>query len=378
MSKCYDVIIVGGGIIGCATAYELAKAGAKVALLERGQIGTEASGRNAGTFNLLNDRMMDDKPLAVLRTALDRWRNLSDELDYDLDVNLDMGTLLVGETSADFARLAELKRLYAGKGIELDLLDRAALDDRSPFISPDVHAALFCSTGGLANPRQAAWAFARKAGHAGACVRTGVEVLDVSASATCFVVRTNGDCYTAGSVVIAAGPWTNRLLAPFGVEVPMRIRYFQASVTTAAPHFIPHCIRRVGGMITLKQTARGNCILGGGWEGQSAFPEHGSIDMKSLRGNLEVAARIVPGFGSLSLLRTWAGYDGSSLDEQPVIDEVEQHSGLFISTGSSGGFTHGPVFGQMTANLVAGHVERHDYSRFRLSRFTKGPVDSAA
>jgi len=366
----HEVIVVGGGMIGAATSYYLAKAGVDVRLLERGFLGREASGRNAGTFNLLNDRIVDDKPLALLKKTLERWRGLSDELEFDLEVNLDKGTVLVGETEADYGRLLDLKSVYAGKGIELDLLDRAALSEFAPYISPKVHAALFCGLGGLANPRNAAWAYARKAKQFGATVTEEIEVLDITpADGGGYRVETNAGVLSAHKVVLSNGPWTKAFVERYNVNIPLRIRYFQVSVTDVAPFFIKHGIRRVGGMLTLKQTARGNCILGGGWEGISEFPHHGRVDFSTVSQNCAIAARIVPGFGERSLLRTWAGYDGSSIDEQPVMDEVPGHPGLIISTGSSGGFTHGPVFGEMTADLVMGRSHLHEMDRFLLARF---------
>jgi Glycine/D-amino acid oxidases (deaminating) len=369
MAKAADVVIVGGGIIGAATAYHLGLQGISSVVLERGEIGREASGRNAGTFNLLNDRIADDRPLNLLRKALGRWHDLSEELGYDLEVDLTLGTLLLGEAEQDHARLMELKGLYAGKGIELDLLDRQALGDTKSFVGPHVQGALFCAYGGMANPRQAAWAFANRAKDLGARFETGTDVVSVERRGDRFSIQTRHGAYDAAKVVLAAGPWTNALLAPYGYQVPLRIRYFQASVTAATDYFLPHCIRRVGGMITLKQTRRGNCILGGGWQGHSHFPAPGAISEEALRGNMEIAARVVPRYGSLSMLRVWGGYDGSSIDEQPVIDEVPGVPGLVVATGSSGGFTHGPVFGEMIADLLTGHTDRHEYDRFTFARF---------
>lgn len=366
----HEVIVVGGGMIGAATTYYLARAGVDVLLLERGFLGREASGRNAGTFNLLNDRIVDDKPLALLQKTLERWRTLSDELDFDLEVNLDKGTVLVGETEADYSRLLDLQSVYARKGMPLDLLDRTALSEFAPYISPNVYAGLFCGLGGLANPRNAAWAYAQKALRLGAKVAEQVEVLDVTkAEGGGYLLETNQGPMLGNKVVLANGPWTKPFVERYGVNIPLRIRYFQVSVTDVAPFFIKHGIRRVGGMLTLKQTALGHCILGGGWQGISSFPHHGRVDFSSVRENVTIASRIVPGFGERSLLRTWAGYDGSSIDEQPVMDEVPGHPGLYMSTGSSGGFTHGPVFGEITADLVMGQSHLHDMERFTLNRF---------
>lgn len=368
-TRSHDVVVVGGGIIGAATTYFLAKAGVRVRLLERGFLGREASGRNAGTFSLLNDRVADDRPLLLLKRALERWRQLSEELDVNLEVDLDKGTLLVGETQNEFSRLQELKGIYGKIGVSLELLDNSQLRSFANYISPTVHAALYCNLGGMANPRGVASAFGRKAAQLGGVVTEHAEVTRVEPSADGFKVQTSTESIHTGKVVLAQGPWTKAFAERFNVNLPLRIRYFQVSVTDPAHPFIKHGVRRVGGMLTLKQTAQGNCILGGGWQGVSAFPVHGQVNFSTISENCAIASRIVPAFAHRSIIRSWAGYDGSSLDEQPVIDEVPGHEGLFVSTGSSGGFTHGPIFGEMTANMVLGLGNPPDFDRFRLLRF---------
>lgn len=365
----YDVIVVGGGAIGAATTYYLATSGAKPLLLERGRLGREASGRNAGTFNLLNDRIRDEWPLNLLKQTLEQWRHLSEELQYDLEVNVDKGTILVADTEAEIARLQGLEEIYARCGIKLDMLDQGDIRRIAPYISPEIPAAIYCPLGGLANPRHASWAFANAAQRHGAVVQEMAEVLDIRRDGSGWTVETTQGTYSGARVVLANGPWAKPMAARWGVDLPLRIRYFQVSATNRVARFIHHGIRRVAGMLTLKQNAQGNCILGGGWQGISAFPEHGHVDMTTVAQNCAVASKVVPGFARTQLLRTWAGYDGSSIDEQPIMDEVPGQEGLFISTGSSGGFTHAPVFGRITAEMLMGQSARNDMSRFRLARF---------
>ena len=366
----YDVAVVGGGIIGAATAYYLARLGAKTALVERSGFGTEASGRNAGTLNLINDRATRFDGLPFRIRSIERWRHLSAELEFDLGVDLAKGTLLVAELEAELPRLRELMAGHQAHGIPIDWLQGAALRDFAPYLAHDVAAAIFCPVGGLADPRQAGQAFAQAASRHGAALLGGREVTAIrTLPGGGYGCDTQAGAVTADAVVIAAGPWSAALLQPLGVTLPIRVRYFQAAATVPVAPFIHHGLRRVAGMLTLKQNSAGVCILGGGWTGTSAFPLHGEVCADALAGNRAVAARLVPAFADLAIERSWAGYDGSSLDGQPILDEVPGWPGVFVSTGANTGFSDGPVLGELSAHRVLCLAAGDDVGAFALRRF---------
>ncbi len=366
----YDVVVVGGGIVGAATAYYLGRYGARAALVERGSFGTEASGRNAGTLNLINDRTVRFDGLKLRVAAIERWRGLSGELGFDLDVNLGKGTLLVAEQESEIQRLRDLQDGHQGQGITIDWFEGTELRRFAPYLAHHVPAAIYCPVGGLANPRQAGWAFAQAAGAHGAALlpRTAVTAIRRITGGGYAVDTTEGEL-RARSVVLAAGPWSLDLAQAMGFELPLRVRYFQAAATTRRPAFLLHGLRRVAGMLTLKQVGSGNCVLGGGWTGHSAFPLHGTVSTHALAANCAVAAKLVPAFAELSILRSWAGYDGSSLDGEPILDQAPGWPGLYVSTGASAGFSYGPVMGEMTAQTVLGMPTTWKVDAFALSRF---------
>ena len=366
----FDVIVIGGGIVGAATAYYLAGFGAKTALVERGAFGTEASGRNAGTLNLIDDRAARFDGLPLRQAAIDRWRGLSDELGHDLEIDLGKGTLLVAEQESEFPRLRELQAGHHSGGIALEWFEGADLRAFAPYLAHDVPAAIYCPTGGSANPRQVGWAYAQAAASRGAALLPQTEVTAVRRVGDgSFVVDSTGGDLRAGAVVLAAGPWSLPFAEKMGFTLPLRIRYFQAAEKVNGRSFLLHGLRRVAGMLTLKQLGAGSCVLGGGWTGHSAFPLHGSVSTDSLAANCAIAAKLVPAFGELAIQRSWAGYDGSSLDGEPILDQAPGWPGVYVSTGASAGFSYGPVIGEMTAQTVLGLPTTWDTAGFSLSRF---------
>jgi glycine/D-amino acid oxidase-like deaminating enzyme len=110
-------------------------------------------------------------------------------------------------------------------------------------------------------------------------------------------------------------------------------------------------------------------VIGGGWVGDSAFPEHGTIRLDQLAENLRLAAQVVPTMGDLPLLRTWAGYDGASSDAMPIIAPLPGWPAVTVSTGARAGFSCGPIWGELTCDLLLGRKMRWDKGLFTLDRF---------
>jgi glycine/D-amino acid oxidase-like deaminating enzyme len=367
----YDVAVVGGGLLGTATAYELAGLGARTVLLERNTLGAAASGQNAGTLNLIHEKTRRFDDLGFRLRALDRWRALGRELDAPLGEQVGQGTLLVAETPAEAEAMERLAAGYRSAGLALECIDGPALQHHAPYLSPEIHAALFCPLGGHADPALATSAFAAAATRRGACIRQGCPVTALAPDGQGWGLTTLEGRVLASYLVVAAGPWSMALLAPFGIEIPLRIQFFQACTTVTAAHFLPHGIRRMAGSLTLKQRPDGRCVLGGGWTGHSYFPGPGTLRPETLEANCAVAARIVPQFARLETDDAWGSYDGSSIDGQPILDEAPGYPGLFVSTGANEGFCHGPILATLTAQRVMGLALAEDIGAFAVTRFQR-------
>ena len=185
----FDVVVIGGGAAGCATTYNLASKGANVALLEKFDLNTQASGRNAGSlhgqiqfepFHQLGMKWARDflPGLSFLADSLEIWKTLSEKLNTDLEVG-GKGGLMVAESASDMLALESKVKLENEAGIASRMIDQKELHEMAPYISQKMLGAAFCPIEGKANPLVTAPAFAARAKDAGASIITGVEVLAI-------------------------------------------------------------------------------------------------------------------------------------------------------------------------------------------------------
>lgn len=377
-----DVVVAGGGITGAATAYYLSQAGLSVTLVERFDLNTQASGRNAGSLHgqiqfepfRLNPRQwaLDYLPaLSFLVDSVAIWQGLSEELGTDLEVATN-GGLLVAETEEQATLVAEKVALEAEHGFPAELVTGAELRRLAPYLSPRMVAAEYNGAEGKTNPLLAAPAFARAAERHGARIITGTTVGEVRRSDDGFVVTTTSGAIRCSRVVLSTGSELPRLAAELGVELPISDEPVQVHATEAVAPVIPHLVYYAGGRLTLKQAKAGTLLVGGGWPA-SVDPEtgHPTVSADSMRGNLRVAQRVAPWIGSVNVIRAWAGVGNGTPDLLPLIGESPAAPGAFIAMFPHMGLTGGPLMGQVMAALVQGKDPGRDLTPFALDRFAR-------
>jgi glycine/D-amino acid oxidase-like deaminating enzyme len=375
------VLIIGGGVSGCATAYELARRGVRATLLERSDLNTEASGRNSGSLHgqiqhepfleLGEDWARGFAPgLLMLRRSLRRWQGLSEELGTDLEV-VTRGGLLVADSEAQLADVARKVELERELGVESRLLDREELLGLAPYLAADqVVGGELCPSEGKANPLLAGPAFARAARGLGADIRTATGVSGLEREGGRFLARTGRGSFAADRVVVCAGVGTAALLEPLGVSLPIGGSPIQASITEPLRPMIGNLVYYAGEKLTVKQTASGGVLIGGGWPSLPATAERPNrVSPDSLRENLRVARRVIPPLGGARVLRSWPGVGNSTPDHLPVIGELDAVPGLFVGTFPYMGFTAAPEVATALADLVCGHEPEHDLAPFSPARF---------
>lgn len=414
-----DVVVVGGGIAGCATAYYLARRGVRVTLLERGEIAGEQSGRNWG-FVRQQGRDPYEVPLMMESNRI--WRGLEQELGADLEW-IQAGNLALAATPDRAALFEEWLGIARQAGLDTRLVSSREIQALLPGMAREWLAGLYTGSDGHAEPVKATQALAQAAVKHGAELRAGCAVLGVETEGgRVSGVLTEQGPVRASTVVCAAGAWSSRLLRPLGVALPQRwIRATVARTTPAPPltragvwgPVVSFRQRRDGTLniaaagaadhdLTLESLRHARLFLPGYWKNRKLFRFHvGRPLLRSLVGLLPGSAarrrpltwdrgtgpvpnlakvrrslaemrRLYPSLHALAVTRSWAGYIDATPDAIPVIGEAGP-PGLVVATGFSGhGFAMGPIVGRLVAELVTDGRASLDLRPFRLSRFAEG------
>jgi len=367
-----DVVIVGGGFMGSATAFFLRQRGRSVILLERGLVGQQASGVNFGNVRR-QGRLLSQLPLANRSRGI--WGRLPELLGEDAEF-LPGGHVRVCYDPAYLDAYEQYAKDARPLGLDLEMLSQQEVRKRFPYLSQKVVGGSYAPIDGHANPRLAAPAFARAAVRAGAKVIENTEIAAVEKDGEDFrATATDGRIFRAPVMLITAGAWGSLLSEQFGEAVPIVARGPQMSVTEP----LPYRMREVFGMSTrvereviyFRQVKRGNIVIGGSTRGP-AFPDirRAYTVPTSTLSQLAEMRRLVPAFARLNIIRTWSGIEGYMPDERPIMGPSGKVSGLFYAFGFSGeGFQLGPGVGDVMAELIDTGSTTTPIDDFKMARF---------
>jgi sarcosine oxidase subunit beta len=375
MSRKTDILVIGGGLVGCATAYFLAKAGAEVLLIERDDLNLQASGSNAGSFHAqIPHRTFCENGDAwgrnfapvveMLIAGIKLWQTMEAELDTPFDVHVGGGILVADkpEQMRDIERRMSLERAH---GLEMHALTREELRQLAPYVTPDAVGGCLCPIEGKADPLKAAAAFAHRAEERGAVIRRRTELLALEHDGDGYVATTGTGKIAARRVVNCAGALAGKVAAMLGIEVAIQGFPIQVNVTAPVAPLVHHLVYSAGPRLTLKQTANGTFLFGGGWPAR-LDPKTGRavVDLNSLLGNLATARLVVPAVAGVDLVRTWAAIVDGTEDWKPVIGEAPGHKGFFFNFFPWTGFTAGPISALTTSEIVLGRKPSIDIARY--------------
>ncbi|WP_114973550.1 NAD(P)/FAD-dependent oxidoreductase [Rhodoferax ferrireducens] len=375
-----DVIIVGGGIMGAASAFFLRKRGVSVILLERGLVGQQASGVNFGNTRRMG-RPVEQLPLS--NRARETWLNFKELFGSDVELLLN-GHLRTGFTPAHEERMVKYTEDAGSFGLDMQMLSAKALHERFPYLGPEVTAGCYAPHDGHANPRLAAPAIGRAAVREGAQLFENTDIVSVEKEGGDFrVTAADGRTFRAPVALITAGAWGNRISESFGEPVPMIAKAPQMCVTEPVPYAIGPTIGAQADVfeqvVFFRQVARGNIIIGGGG--------HEPVDMENRRAyvnpnrtlyKLTNAPRVVPAFKHLNIIRVWSGIEGYMEDSRPVMGPSARVPGLYYAFGFSGeGFQLGPGVGDVMAELIHTGSTSTPIECYHIGRFAKLATQAA-
>ncbi|MFC7051043.1 NAD(P)/FAD-dependent oxidoreductase [Emcibacter nanhaiensis] len=386
----YDVLIVGGGLVGCASAWHLARTGASVLLSEKGELNRLASGQNAGSLHFqLEHRLIEHgdamaeqfaQIIPLSKLAADLWGNLEQDLGEDLEVVM-KGGIMAALTEEEVILLEKKFQMENKHGMETQLLSPSEARNIAPYLTDKILAAAYFPREGHANPRLVTPAFARAAGHEGAHIRTNGEVISIAREHGHWTVRLKNNSdgsiedITADTVLNAAGAWAGRNAQMANIHLPVFPVPLMMNVTERTDPLMPHLLQRAGARLSMKQVGAGNLLIGGGWssrfryhDGRPDPTQRPELIQENVIQNLALAAELVPEVSTLHLLRCWTGVVGITADQLPLLGEVPGFPGYYVATGGSG-FTLGPVYARLMAELITSGRTDYDISLYSPARF---------
>ena len=372
-----DILVIGGGSIGMAAAYYLAKGGAEVMVAERDEAGMAAATANAGSLHaqLLSydfgyDGMPEDggpaaHTLKLQHQSIALWQEIARDAGESLGIVIE-GGLMVAATPDDMAWLRAKVAMERRIGIESHLIGPNELRALAPHLAPDLLGADWCPAEGRIDALRGTMALATLARRHGATMLRGAEVQSITRDGTAWRVETSKGPITAGRVLNCAGAWGGRIGAMVGLDLPITGTVQQVIVTEPAPRLVNHLVALSRRHLSLKQQDNGGLLIGGGWFGSFDRTDGRSRTLRrNIEGNLWVAARVLPALRGLSIIRSWTGI-APMLDRAPILGEAPGLPG-FHNALCGVAYTLGPIVGKRAAEELL-HGTTPD-PRFTLRRF---------
>lgn len=379
----YDVIIIGGGGHGLATAYYLAKnhGVTDVAVLERGWIGSGNSGRN--TANIRSDYLYPQS-IALFELSLSLWRRLSRELNYNVMFS-DRGMVVTAHSRHQLENVERLVRAMSANGVDVRMTGRREIarripsQDMSPQARFPVWGGYVQERAGVARHDAVVWGYARAADRRGVdiiqnCAVTGFRK---TASGRLQGVETAQGFIAAEKAAIVVAGHTTGLADMAGFRLPITSYALQAFVSEPLKPTLDVIARSLASGTYVNQSDKGGLVFGGGLDLYPSYAQRGNLPVQRLV--MGAIAELYPSWGRVRLLRHWAGIVDVVPDSSPILGETPT-PGLLMSGGwGTGGFKAIPAGGLLLAHHLATGMAHPIAAPFSLDRFRTGRlIDEAA
>ena len=365
-----DVLIAGGGIMGCGTAIELARKGKSVIIFEKDVPGRHASGNNSGGVRC-QGRDVREIPIAV--EARRMWDH------HEKSVNSDCGfyvspRLRLAESDAELEILEKRCAKLKGMGYDHEVMvDRDEVFRLSPNVSEHVVGGLACYTDGLANPMLTAKAYAATAEREGVTILSQTRVLEAQATSSGFKVKTSsGKEYEGEILVNGTGAWAGRFSEMLGDPLPV----FAAAPTMMVTDRMPGLMNGTslgltGRLLGLMAASNGSIIVGGGYRSPMDLDKEKIwVDPLQMSKASQIMIEILPKLRDAQMIRCWTAFEGCLKDKVPVVGASTKVPGLFHVCGfTAHGFQMAPMMGRVMSQIILGQKPELSLHDFRPDRF---------
>lgn len=378
MRKTADVVIIGGGIQGCATAYNLAKMGCRdVVVLEKNTIASGSTGRCAAGIRAQWGTEMNCR-LGI--ASIEIFENLSEELGMDVGLHQG-GYLMIAYRESEFEQLKKNVKLQNSLGIRSRIVSEDEAKELCPFLNTDgVVGFTFHHRDGHADPLLTTFAYAEAARRLGVEIYSFTEAIGIDVKGGQIKgVMTNKGYISTKVVVNCAGPYAKEVAAMVGVDIPIYPERHEILVTEPIERVSKPMLMSFSGNFYIQQRPHGSFIMGYGPKEHSKSHALNSTWL-FLEEMAKKFVRLLPALSGLRVVRQWAGSYEMSPDAQPILGEIDEVEGFYISAGFSGhGFMFGPITGKLLAELIlTGEssipVEMLNYRRFESGNLIREPA----
>ena len=374
MKKNAEVIIIGGGVNGCAAAYYLAKRGIKdVIVLEASDsIGHGGSSRNGGGVRQ-SGRDVRELPY-VMYGIKNMWPTLSEELGVDVEY-CQSGNLRLGKTEAHMKKLQQLADNAKSLGLDVRMIDAKEVKELNPYLSDEVIGASWCPTDGHANPMKTTLAYYKRALELGVEFITEAPVIAIKKvkGKARKVITKDGTVFEGETIILAAGYESREIARTVGIDIPMTRYFEEALVTEMQPHMFDMMLGTAAADFYGHQCVHGSFVFGsecGLEEAADMKPDDLRTSSLTVSAGCRAIMGYIPALKNAKIVRTWGGWLDLSIDGVPVISPVEEVPGLILATAFTGhGFGSAPAVGYMLAQMVVGEKTIVDISSLRYDRF---------
>ena len=378
-----DAVVIGAGINGAATAYNLVRRGVKVVLVEKQLIASGGTGRSAA---IIRQHYSNEVLVRLVKRSVDIFHAFDEEVGGDPGFVNSGWTFLIPESvSEGFAENLELGRRL---GVDVREISREELEEIEPRVDlSDVHRLAYEPRGGYADPRTSTHAYVKRFLELGGELRELTSVTGLIAEGTRVKgVATDGGEISAGVVVNAAGPWADRVCQWVGIDLPLEITREEEIIfdTTSAGGAPKLCFSDMCKAIYYRPEGANRTLVGRGFPKEYDYVEpdgyNQEVNVSFIDEVVERLRERWPGFGQVLGINSYTGLYDVTPDWHPVLGRVDGVEGLFMCAGFSGhGFKTGPAVGEVMAEeIVDGTARSIDISRLNLRRFAAGELIGAA
>jgi methylglutamate dehydrogenase subunit A len=370
----YDVVVVGGGGHGLATAYYLARQHGitNVAVLEKNWIGSGNAGRNT---TIIRSNYLLAGNIPFYEWSMKLWEGLEQDLNYNTMVS-QRGVLNLFHSDSQrdaFARRGNAMRLH---GVDAELLDREQVRGLVPYLDFDdarfpIRGGLLQRRGGTARHDAVVWGYARAADRRGADIVQNCEVTGIRISnGRVTGVDTTRGSIRADKVALAVAGSSSKVAGMAGLRLPIESHVLQAFVSEGVKPLVHYVITFGAGHFYINQSDKGGLVFGGDIDGYNSYAQRGNLP--TMEDVCEGGMAVMPMLGRLRIVRAWGGLVDMSMDGSPIIDRTPV-DGLYLNAGwCYGGFKATPASGWCFAHLVARNDPHPSAAAYRLDRFASG------